>query len=157
MGTAIAKAQENGNLHLEQEVQTLLANENFRIDNPDSHPITLRHLITHQSGIDDSQAYLCSYYIDHGDGTHTKLVNLRDAGFCPESSPITLNGFLAAYLDNGGEFYNLEQNFTGQTPGQEYLYSNIGASLAGYAMKVATGFSLADYAQREIFTPPGHE
>ncbi|WHI50091.1 serine hydrolase [Microbulbifer sp. MLAF003] len=155
MGTAIAKAQEDGILSLDQEVQNLLAGGYFNIDNPGSQPITLQHLVTHRSGINDGPTYQCSYYINHGDGTHSKLMNLKEPGICPEDSPITLAGFLGAYLDSEGEFYDSEHNFLSQTPGEAYEYSNIGAALAGYTVELASGFSLADYADREIFTPLG--
>jgi len=155
MGTAIAKAQENGILSLDQEVQSLLTGGYFNIDNPNSQPITLKHLATHRSGINDGPAYQCSYYINHGDGTHSKLMNLKEPGICPEDSPITLAGFLGAYLDSEGEFYDSEHNFLPTTPGEVYEYSNIGAALAGYTLEIASGFSLADYADREIFTPLG--
>lgn len=156
MGTAIAKAQESGILNLDQKVQNLLAGGYFELDNPGSQPITLQHLVTHRSGIEDFEdTYTCSYYIDHGDGTHTKLLDLVAPGACPAESPITLAGFLGAYLDSDGEFYDFENNFGAQAPGQKYEYSNIGAALAGYSLELASGFSLADYAQREIFTPLG--
>ncbi|WP_444885181.1 serine hydrolase domain-containing protein [Microbulbifer sp. PSTR4-B] len=155
MGTAMAIAQEDGYLYLDQEIQNLLGEDDFNIDNPDSLPITIRDLVTHSSGIKDSVAYRCSYYIDHGDGTHTKLFNLIEPGFCPDSSPITLDGFLGAYLDSEGEFYDSSSNFTGLPPGQDYKYSNIAAALAGYSVELSTGLTLADYAEQEIFTPLG--
>ncbi|BBM03225.1 serine hydrolase [Microbulbifer sp. GL-2] len=156
MGTAIAKALESGILNLDQKVQNLLAGGYFELDNPGSQPITLQHLVTHRSGIKDFEdAYQCSFYINHGDGTHTKLLDLVAPGACPADSPIDLAGFLGAYLDRDGEFYDFENNFGAQVPGQKYEYSNIGGALAGYSLELASGFSLADYAQREIFTPLG--
>ncbi|WP_444935831.1 serine hydrolase domain-containing protein [Microbulbifer sp. JMSA004] len=155
VGTAIAKAQEDGYLYLDQEIQNLLTGDNFNIDNPGSSPITIRDLVTHSSGIKDGTAYQCSYYIDHGDGTHTKLVNLIEPGLCPDSSPITLDGFLGAYLDSEGEFYDSSSNYTGLPPGQGYKYSNIAAALAGYAVELSTSLTLAEYAEQEIFSPLG--
>ncbi|WP_445361791.1 serine hydrolase domain-containing protein [Microbulbifer sp. EKSA005] len=155
MGTVIAKAQEEGYLYLDMNIHNLLVGGNFQIDNPGSSPITIRDLVTHSSGIKDSTAYQCSYYIDHGDGTHTKLINLIDPGFCPDSSPITLDGFLGAYLDSEGEFYDSGSNFTGLPPGQGYEYSNIAAALAGYSVELSTGLTLTDYAEQKIFTPLG--
>ncbi|MEW5249490.1 serine hydrolase domain-containing protein [Microbulbifer sp. 2201CG32-9] len=156
MGTAIAKALESGILDLDHEVQYLLAGGHFNIDNPGLRPITLEHLVTHRSGIKDYRpAYRCSFYIDNGDGTHTKLVDLEEPGSCPDDSPITLAGFLGAYLDSEGEFYNQNENFLARAPGEEYIYSNIGAALAGYSLELSSGFTLADYAKMKIFTPLG--
>ncbi len=158
MGTAIMVAQEKGLLHIDDDISALVsANSGFSIDNPESRAISLKNLATHTSGIIDSEyAYTCAYYVNDDDGGQTKLANLFDVGVsCPEDVSNTLPGFLAAYLDATGEYYDASNNFSTVMPGETFEYSNIGAGLAGYALELATGQTLAEFAMAEIFIPLG--
>ncbi len=158
MGGAIMIAQESGFLSLNDDVREMVSTSGgFGINNPDSRPITLKHLATHTSGIiDDGDKYYCTYFVNNDDGTQTKLVNLFDVGVtCPEDGPSTLSGFLAAYLDAGGIYYDAAENFSSAVPGEMFEYSNIGAGLAGYTLELATGQTLAEFAAEQIFIPLG--
>lgn len=158
MGTAIMVAQEKELLHIDDDVSALVTSSGgFSIDNPESRAISLKNLATHTSGIiDEEEKYACAYYVNNEDGGQTKLVNLVDVGFsCPEEVPNTLPGFLAAYLDATGEYYDSSNNFSATMPGETFEYSNIGAGLAGYALELATGQTLAEFAMAEIFIPLG--
>lgn len=156
MGTAIMIAQEKGFLNLGDNVSELVSTSGgFGIDNPESRPISLRQLATHTSGIiDDEDKYGCAYFVNNDDGSQTKLVNLFDSDIpCPEDGPSTLSGFLAAYLDAGGIYYDVTENFSAAIPGETFEYSNIGAGLAGYTLELATGQTLAEFAAEKIFIP----
>ena len=156
MGTAIMIAQEKSFLNLDDDVKALVSTRSvFGIDNPESRTITLKHLTTHTSGIIDNDGkYTCAYFINNDDGTQTKLVNLFDIGInCPEDGPTTLPGFLAAYLDSAGVYYDSKENFSTVAPGENFDYSNIGAGLAGYSLELATGQTLAEFATDNIFSP----
>lgn len=145
-------------MQFDDDVSALVAaSGGFSINNPESRAITLRHLATHTSGIiDNDNKYTCAYYVNNDDGSQTKLANLFDVGIsCPEHVPNTLPGFLAAYLDATGEYYESADNFSASIPGETFEYSNIGAGLAGYALEVATGQTLAEFATAEIFIPLG--
>ncbi len=149
-------AQEKGSLNLDDDVRELVSTSGgFEIDNPESRAITLKHLASHTSGIiDDYDKYDCAYFVNNDDGTQTKLANLFDDGMpCPDDGPTTLSGFLAAYLDAGGIYYDSMENFSAAEPGDTYEYSNIGAGLAGYALELATGQTLAEFAAEKIFIP----
>ncbi len=157
MGTAIMAAQERGFLSLDDDVKALLsANGKFTFDNPGSHAITFRHLVSHTSGVSDGDeaAYDCAYYVNDGEGGHTPLINLFDDDSpCPKDSPADLAEFLEAYSNANGKFYSRENNFSGAAPGKKFEYTNIGAALAGYSFELATGQNLADFAMLEIFMP----
>lgn len=156
MGTAIMIAKEKGFLSLDDDVRELVSTSGgFGFDNPDSRTITLKHLAAHTSGIiDDDNKYSCAYFINNDDGTQTKLVNLFDVGItCPEDGPSTLSGFLAAYLDAGGVYYDAAENFSSTAPGETFEYSNIGAGLAGYTLELVMGQTLAEFAAERIFIP----
>ncbi len=156
MGAAIMAAQEEGFLNLDDDVSELVSTSGgFEVDNPNSRAITLKHLATHTSGIvDDDDKYDCAYFVNNDDGSQTKLVNLfYSARPCPEEGPSTLSGFLAAYLDAGGIYYEATENFSSAAPGDTFEYSNIGAGLAGYTLELATGQTLAEFAAEKIFIP----
>jgi CubicO group peptidase (beta-lactamase class C family) len=139
MGTAIMVAQEKGLLQFDDDVSApVAATGGFSINNPESRAITLRHLATHTSGIiDNDEKYTCAYYVNNDDGTQTKLANLFDVGIsCPEHIPNTLPGFLAAYLDATGEYYDSADNFSTTMPGATFEYSNIGAGVSGFVQTV---------------------
>ena len=130
---AIMHAVENNLLDLDNNVNDILP---FKLMNPYSPDrfITLRHLMSHTSGIqDDYTIYYGSYCYD-GD------------------SPTSLGEFLADYLSPLGENYS-KNNFTNTKPGGKFNYSNIGAGLAGYIVEIATGKQLNVFTREIIFKP----
>lgn len=134
MGVAIMHAIEAGAMDLEMEINDVLP---FSVTNPfaPDTPITLRHLVSHTSGIADSAAYEKSYVA--GDPT------------------VPLGDFLHDYLTVDGALYNADDNFTGKAPGEVYEYSNIASGLAGFVLESATGMPLNEYVREYIFTPLG--
>lgn len=91
------------------------------------HPITIRHLIHHTSGIRD---YL----------TLMDLAGMRYENEYPDEEVIDLI------------CRQKELNFT---PGEEYLYSNTGYFLLGEIVKRASGKTLRLFADEWIFAPLG--
>lgn len=152
---AIMHAQENGLLSLDDNVNQLLSNQGkLTLKTPFVEPILLKHLANHTSSIVDSDAYDCAYYIGDENGQHTNFANKhRGNNDCDESVPVSLAGFLSAYLTESGRYYSVDDNFQKIKPGTNFDYSNVGAALAGFALEAATGTSLADYAKTHIFDP----
>jgi CubicO group peptidase (beta-lactamase class C family) len=162
-GTAIAHAMARGALSLDTDVSALLKRRaGLDIAVPDGAPITLRQLVTHTSAVRDSEQYVCSYYVGDARGGHQSLFNLRGeelepdlfgAGFrCDEHAPVSLAGYLRDYLTVDGAHYTPD-NFGPVTSGLDAVYSNVGAGLAGYALQLATGLTLSEYAQKYLFKP----
>lgn len=133
--TALMQVWEHGSIDLDGDINDVLP---FRVRNPafPSKPITARHLLTHTSGIRDNWDVLIKTYTQ---------------GDCPMS----LRTYMKGYLVKGGRFYYAQKNFTGKAPGEHYLYSNIGASLAAYLVEAATGIDFAEWCQKRIFKPLG--
>ena len=135
VGVALMHLVENGLISLDEDVNTFIP---FKVINPHlpESIITPRHLMSHSSGIkDDQKVYLPSYHYG-GD------------------SPIPLGEFLADYLSPNGTHYS-KNNFTKSKPGGKFVYSNIGAGLAGYIVERVSGKPLNIFTREIIFKPLG--
>lgn len=133
MGVALMHAIETDIISLDTEVNDLVP---FSVTHPAAPetPITLAHLVTHTSGIQDRAAYYRGYGIGEPN--------------------MALGDFLRAYLTTNGNQYS-PRHFSQAAPGTEYQYSNVGAALAGYALQEATGMPLNDYVRQVVFEPVG--
>ena len=116
--------------------------------------ITLRHLITHTSGIIDANpAYLCSYYI------HATKQNINDALLGQDNCDAEINTdlplYLSDYFNRSGRYYQ-EANFStqyGYNTGEVYIYSNIATALAAYTLEQKINTPFVELAQNYLFTP----
>ena len=88
-------------------------------------PITIRHLLTHTSGI--------ANYTDSPDFAKKAIL------------PIAVNDLLADYKGKPLDF----------APGEKFNYSNSGYHLLGLIVEKASGKSYKDFLQENIFTPLG--
>jgi CubicO group peptidase (beta-lactamase class C family) len=122
--SAIMLLVQDGKLSLDDTITK------FFDDLPESwRTITIRHLLSHTSGIKD---------------------HYRDFPFYP---PLTINRkleytdeeFIKAHTDGGLNF----------TPGTQFAYSSSGFSLLGLVIKKVTGKPYADFFRERIFTPLG--
>ena len=91
-------------------------------------PITIRHLLTHTSGLRDQW----------------ELIGLSRGRF--EENRITEADVLDIVL---------RQKALNFTPGAEYVYSNTGFTLLGVIVKRVAGKSLRDFADERVFKPLG--
>ena len=121
-GAAIMLLVEEGKIELDQPIQTYLP------DYPDhGHTITVRHLLTHTSGIYNYTA-IPAYFSDgriRRDLSTEELVEVFD---------------------------DLEMDFT---PGERYSYSNSGYVLLGAIVEKVSGHGYADFVGKRIFEPLG--
>jgi CubicO group peptidase (beta-lactamase class C family) len=154
MGVALMRAQEQGVLSLDDHVPTLLANDpQVNLSLPHTYPMVLRDLVTHTSGIIDSDDYSCAYFVGDEQGEYYSLANALIGGECDESAAIDLGGYLNNYLSDAGVYYSAVDNFLTSEPGSTYRYSNIASALAGYTLEAASGVPLDEYANIQIFSP----
>ncbi len=135
--TAAMQLYERGLLNLDDDIDDYLP---FAVYNPDypNEPITIRHLMTHVSSIQDNFLILES---------------LLNYGW---DSPVELGYFLEEYLEQGGEYYT-NTNFAAYPPQEEFNYSNVGVSLLAYLVEEITNSNFEDYCQDNIFIPLGME
>jgi CubicO group peptidase (beta-lactamase class C family) len=120
---AVALLARDGKLSLDDDVRKHLP------ELPDyGHTITIRHLLTHTSGLRDQW----------------DLLAMARGRF--EENRITEDDVLEIVA---------RQKALNFTPGTEYLYSNTGYTLAGTIVRRVSGKSLRDFAEERIFRPLG--
>lgn len=120
---AVALLARDGRLSLDDDVRRYLP------ELPDyGHRITIRHLLTHTSGLRDQW----------------DLLNMARGRF--EENRITESDVLEIVA---------RQKALNFVPGTEYLYSNTGYTLAGTIVRRVSGKSLRDFADERIFRPLG--
>ena len=153
LGVALMIAQEQGQLNLDDEINSHLP---FKVVNPHepNTPITIRHLATHTAGINDEPVYQRAYVLEHPSietsGFSRKLRKYVDK--MKQNERVDDSVFLRNTLWKNGTWYTRE-NFIKTTPGTVYHYSNIGASLAAFVIENAVGMSYEDFTRRYIFEP----
>lgn len=140
---------ERGELDLDTDINEYLSRDSRyppvpRVDNPyfSSHAITLRHLLTHSSGLSDDESALESDSKWRVDG---------------QDCPITLREYvtrrLIPNLEEGSN--HIWSRFSPPGAKDSYHYSNAGFTLIGLVLEQATGMDLNTLANRDIFSPLG--
>ena len=133
---AVMQLVEQGKLSLDAEVNEVLP---FPVRNPKypKIPITLKHLLTHTSGIRDNWNLLEETWVKNGD------------------FPKPLGESLAAYLQPKGEYYSAKKSFYQWAPGTKSQYSNVGVALAAYLAEAKAKVPFETLCQKGIFEPLG--
>src|SRR5262245_26469714 len=123
----VLKAVGKGILSLDQPLKEYLPwfTVNSRFKKAETERITIRHLLSHHSGL----------------GTWPLLGNPFD----PQYHTRTFEEVVKSARDSWLKF----------PPGERFEYSNQGVDLAGYALEMASGKSFADYMRDEILAPLG--
>lgn len=132
--STVMRAVEESRLHLDDAIDQFI---DFRVRHPD-HPdvaITVRHLLTHTSGIADSAGYKASYIT--GDPDPDVAVWLR------------------RYLDPRGDLFVADENWHPWEPGDGWAYSSIGTGLLAPIVEAATGVPFHLYSRDVIFRQTG--
>ncbi len=134
-GVGAMKLVEAGKLSLEEDIGAYLP---FKVRNPKfpDRKITLRHLMTHTSGIHETGA---------------RLLSLSRPG----DPTMSLRELLEPYLVPGGATYTDGESYGPRPPGESFLYSNFGAALVGLLLERVSGKPFATYMRDEVFLPLG--
>jgi CubicO group peptidase (beta-lactamase class C family) len=153
IGVALMKAQDMGKLKLDDPIQKYLPFKVFNPFHPDQE-ITIRHLATHTSGINDTEEqYMAKSWVlyDKQDLTGVNT-DYHSQTFNPSESLVPLEVYLKGYLEEAGANYQ-QNNFIDFEPGERFNYSNVGASLAAFIIEQATGQSFDKFTTEHIFKP----
>ncbi|WP_373492953.1 serine hydrolase domain-containing protein [Aquiflexum sp.] len=131
---AIIQMVESGLVELQSDVNQYLP---FYLYNPSfpNEPITLKMLLTHSSSIIDA-------------GFLFKNFNV----YSNQDFPLPLNVFLENYLSTKGKYFTIH-NYSNHKPGEQWLYSNIGTSLAALIVQEVIGMDFNEYCKAHIFIP----
>jgi len=154
VGVATAKAIEQGYFTLETPINTILPVDIVNLKNPEA-VITVKHLITHTSGIvDNPSTYISTnYFVLPGQDLSTAgsniLVNQLGLSI---TSPVSLEDYLSEYFIEDGELYG-ESNFLDNTMGDTWSYSNVATSLMGLVIESATEIDFATYVKLNVIEP----
>jgi CubicO group peptidase (beta-lactamase class C family) len=148
--TAVLQLYERGLLDLDDDVNEYLP---FSLRHPDyaDTPITIRMLLTHQSGLAHYTPQYHSYTKSH------ELLQWVSAGQGWEVGDthrdVAFGDFLEGYLTPGGPYYVPEAwRFE---PGTEQGYSTPGYDILGYVVERVSDRSLEEYLRENIYDPLG--
>ena len=124
--TALLKLREQGKVDLDKPLGQYLPEFTIKNPYPDAPPITLRHLLTHHSGLPR----------DHYKGSLAPRPEEAMAGF--DALPTIL-----------------AEDYLQAPPGAFFSYSNVGFGLLGHVVAKAGGIGYPDYIQDSLFRPMG--
>ena len=133
-GCAVMQLRDAGAFALDDDVSGILP---FPVRNPrhPDKPITVRHLLSHCSSIEDGDAYGEGY--DCGDPT------------------VPLEAWVRGYVTPGGTYYDARGNYLRSAPGERMSYSNVGYGVLGYLVEAASGQPFNEYCRMNISGPLG--
>ena len=154
VATAMMQAIEKRKLSLDDPINDHLP---FKVVHPKfpDVPITIRHLATHTSSIDDGsqfdRTYLFRGKLNEADFPKAHHKSLRTFN---QNKPLELQEYLQQALSVEGE-WNDGSSFLKHKPGTSYQYSNSGIGLLGLVVQNATGTEFRELTQNEIIKPIG--
>ncbi|SNZ00031.1 serine hydrolase domain-containing protein [Flagellimonas pacifica] len=148
IGIALLKAQELGKLNLEDPINKYLP---YVIENPHfpDQTITIRHLATHTSSIEDPSRYEKNGYVLKEKNNGGAKVNRN---FRSPDEIMEHGAFLETLLSKDGDWYK-KSTFLKTRPGAMFKYSNIASGLAAFIIQNATGYTFPEFTKKYIFKP----
>jgi len=152
IGIALMKAREMGKLNLDDPIQDYIP---FQVTNPNypNEKITIRHLATHTSGINDTEQYMERAWVLTKDQDLTNVrTDYPEQQLNPAELDIPMEEYLKGYLETNGAYYQ-NDNYINFQPGERYNYSNIGATLCALIIEKATGQPFDSFTKEHILQP----
>ncbi len=152
-GVAVMKAIELGYFKLDDPINEYLP---YELTNPKfpEKEITIRHLLTHTSSLDDTDNYDHGYVFskplekENWPKSHHKYLGRYD-----KNEKRSLSDFLNLIIDPNSVWYNKSQMYTKYSPGTNYEYSNMGFALLGYIIETTSKVDFRDFTKKHIFDP----
>jgi len=151
IATGILELQERGLISLDDEASSYLPFQLVHPDYPDK-PITIRMLLSHQSGLSPTTIPQETYFTD--EDIVEWAVEKQGWTFTEHDLEMPLGEFLENYLVPDGLYYSADI-WSSVEPGTEFAYANSGYYILRYIIENVTGQSINQYLQENIFNPLG--
>jgi CubicO group peptidase (beta-lactamase class C family) len=148
VATAVLQLYERGLLGLDDDVNDYLPFSLRHPDYPDT-PVTIRMLLTHQSGL---AHYTPQYHSYSKSDELLRWVSARQGWETGDTHrDVPFGEFLEGYLTPGGPYYVPEAwRFE---PGTDQGYSTPGYDLLGYVVERVSGQSFGEYLWENVYDP----
>lgn len=157
IGISLMLLVEEGKLTLDTPINNILP---FDVTNPyfPEKSITIRHLANHTATINDFPVY----YKKAGVLVKKPLMDFsryprqvqKTIKMAMGNIELSMAAFLREMLTTEGGWYK-KKNFLKHSPGSEWFYSNVGASLAAYIVELTSGIPYDEFVRRRIWRPLG--
>ena len=154
-GMAVMKAAEMGYFQLDDAINDYLP---FKIINPEypDDEITIRHLLTHTSSLDDQKSYSYGYVFSRTlDKKNWPEPHHKGLDFYSDNKKYTLGEFLTKMFSPEDIWYKEAEMFTKHRPGTNFEYSNTGFALLGFILELTSKVDFKEFTQKHIFDPLG--
>lgn len=152
IGVSLMKAKEIGKLNLDDPIENYLP---FKVRNPNypDEVITIRHLATHTSAINDTEQYMeKAWILTNNQNLENVRTDYHSQKLNSWDKNIPMEDYLKGYLEKDGVNYQ-DDNFINFKPGTKFNYSNIGATLTALIIEKATGMSFDKFTAKYILKP----
>jgi len=151
---AVMKLLEEGKLSLESPINEYLPYNIYNPHYPDSI-ITLEHLVTHTSGIVDTENNYDlrgRYFIKQTSLSESKLdkETLEYIKNYEQNKRISLKRYCKNVFHIKGKWHS-NNTFLKNPPGSYYQYSNLGATLTAHIVERASGKCFDDFVEQILF------
>lgn len=157
LGLSLMLLVEEEKLDLDTDINAFLP---FKVRNPyfPETPITLRHLATHTSTINDRERHEKLSWIENKEIFHQnkdKYIHKKRRKFYQDilnNEGIAMEDFLKSFFISKGKNYS-KKNFLKNMPGEYWYYSNIGATLAAYIVELVSKQPYNEFVEQRIISP----
>jgi len=149
---SVMKAAELQLLDIDDAINDYLP---FEITNPNfpDEDITIRHLLTHTSSLDDSENYGRGYVFERPlEFDKWPVVYEGHIDIHNNNEKMSLSSFLEAICSPQGKWYQSEM-YSERQPGAQFEYSNLGFALLGYIVEITSKSSFQDFTHQYILDP----
>ena len=151
VATAVLQLYEKGLIDLDDDGNEYLPFSLRHPEYPDT-PITIRMLLTHQSGLAHSIDQYMGYHM--GEETVEWMSENRGWHLPRYDASLSFAEFLEGYVTPGGAYY-MPGAWVAAEPGTGYSYSTPGYDILAYLVECVTGQPFSEYARDNIFISLG--
>lgn len=149
--TSVLQLYERGLIGLDDDVNEYLTFTLRHPDYPDT-PITIRMLLSHQSGLNHRTDNFDDYTFTKDFLDYMSKHNFRPINKALHDVPS--EEFFGGIVDPDGEFYTPDV-WTPNKPGAMYSYSNIGFDILTLIVEAVTGREYPEYLRENVLDPLG--